>query len=65
MEADQSFVAYVAFRGTKIAPDIYKKGSKERIVKAKWHPWGEHGTSLLVLTDDTILRSVTYMKFGS
>jgi nucleoporin NUP82 len=55
----------VVLRGTKIAPDIYKKGSRERIVKAKWHPWGEHGTSLLVLTDDTVLRSVTSMQFRS
>jgi nucleoporin NUP82 len=46
----------VADRGTKIAHDIYHVKAESRIVKAKWHPWGEHGTSLLVLTDDTILR---------
>lgn len=45
-----------SIRGTKIAPEIYHSRAENRIVKSRWHLWGEHGTSLLVLTDDTILR---------
>jgi hypothetical protein len=49
-------IALWPIRGTKIAPEIYHSRAENRIVKSRWHPWGEHGTSLLVLTDDTVLR---------
>ncbi|PWZ02689.1 hypothetical protein BCV70DRAFT_196935 [Testicularia cyperi] len=32
------------------------------IVKVTWHPWGDAGTSLLVLTDDAVLREYDIAK---
>lgn len=43
-------------RGTKLACDIYHSKSSNRIVQVRWHPWGENGTSILVMTSDSVLR---------
>lgn len=35
---------------------FYHTRGSPRIAKVLWHPWGQNGSSLLVLTDDGILR---------
>lgn len=44
-------------RGGLVGAELYHaEGSK--IAKIDWHPWGEDGKSLLILTEDAILRQV-------
>ena len=49
------FKAHVSRRGGLVGAELYHaEGSK--IAKIDWHSWGEDGKSLLVLTEDAILR---------
>ncbi|EPQ28790.1 uncharacterized protein PFL1_03593 [Pseudozyma flocculosa PF-1] len=46
----------IASRSVPVAPYYHSVHGLNRIAKVQWHPWGEAGTSLLVLTDDGLLR---------
>ncbi|KAN0063116.1 hypothetical protein ACQY0O_004279 [Thecaphora frezii] len=48
--------AHISSRSVPVGPYYHSVHSFSRIAKVQWHPWGEAGTSLLVLTDDGLLR---------
>lgn len=52
----------VACRAVPIAPYYHSAHSDAAVAKVDWHPWGESGTSLLVLTDDGLLREYDVAK---
>lgn len=43
------------YRGGLIGGDLYDL-ENSKIAKIDWHPWGEDGKSLLILTEDAVLR---------
>lgn len=48
----------IGVKATDVGPFYHheRMGSRGRIAQVKWHPWGEMGTSLLVLTREGTLR---------
>lgn len=52
----------IACRTVPVAPYYHSAHSNAAVAKVDWHPWGENGTSLLVLTDDGLLREYDVAK---
>ncbi|KAJ9476840.1 Nuclear pore complex protein [Pseudozyma hubeiensis] len=52
----------IVCRTVSVAPYHHSAHSDSAVVKVDWHPWGENGTSLLVLTDDGLLREYDVAK---
>ncbi|GAC95565.1 nuclear pore complex protein [Pseudozyma hubeiensis SY62] len=52
----------IACRTVSVAPYYHSAHSNSAVVKVDWHPWGENGTSLLVLTDDGLFREYDVAK---
>ncbi|KAJ1030336.1 hypothetical protein NDA16_001246 [Ustilago loliicola] len=52
----------IACRTVPVAPYYHSAHSDAAVSKVDWHPWGENGTSLLVLTDDGLLREYDVAK---
>lgn len=52
----------IVCRTVPVAPYYHSAHSNAAISKVDWHPWGENGTSLLVLTEDGILREYDVAK---
>ncbi|SPC65387.1 uncharacterized protein UHOD_00514 [Ustilago sp. UG-2017b] len=52
----------IACRTVPTAPYYHSAHSNAAVSKVDWHPWGENGTSLLVLTDDGLLREYDVAK---
>lgn len=52
----------IVCRMVPVAPYYHSAHSVAAISKADWHPWGENGTSLLVLTEDGLLREYDVAK---
>ncbi|TKY90562.1 hypothetical protein EX895_000560 [Sporisorium graminicola] len=46
----------IVCRTIPVAPYYHSSHSDAAVSKVDWHPWGESGTSLLVLTEDGLLR---------
>ena len=45
-------------RSLQVGPDYHATNSSAPIAKIEWHPWGDGGTTLMVMTVDGKLRSV-------
>ena len=52
----------IVCRTVSVAPYYHSAHSDAAIAKVDWHPWGESGTSLLVLTEDGLLREYDVAK---
>lgn len=52
----------IVCRTVPIAPYYHSAHSETSVAKVDWHPWGENGTSLLVLTEDGLLREYDVAK---
>lgn len=52
----------IVCRTVPIAPYYHSAHSDAAVSKVDWHPWGENGTSLLVLTEDGLLREYDVAK---
>ncbi|CBQ67735.1 conserved hypothetical protein [Sporisorium reilianum SRZ2] len=52
----------IVCRTVPVAPYYHSAHSDSAVAKVDWHPWGENGTSLLVLTEDGLLREYDVAK---
>ncbi|SPO19996.1 uncharacterized protein UTRI_00387_B [Ustilago trichophora] len=52
----------IVCRTVPVAPYYHSAHSDAAVSKVDWHPWGESGTSLLVLTEDGLLREYDVAK---
>ncbi|CDR99741.1 uncharacterized protein SPSC_02573 [Sporisorium scitamineum] len=52
----------IVCRTVPVAPYYHSAYSDATVSKVDWHPWGEGGTSLLVLTEDGLLREYDVAK---